>query len=118
MRLHHIEIHASDPTKSQKFYEDVLGFSTESVQGGGKYIWMKLDEVSILIRPGKSGVSGKAFAQSAGNLVLCCEDPVATLKLMQGKGLTVRGHDDGCPTFTDPDGNWFQLIGLDGTFPG
>ena len=36
---------------------------------------------------------------------------------MKALGLEVKGDDGGCPTFTDLDGNWFQLIGPGGTFP-
>jgi predicted enzyme related to lactoylglutathione lyase/uncharacterized protein YndB with AHSA1/START domain len=117
MLLRHVEIFVSDPLKSKAFYEEVLGFTTTAVQSG-KYVWMRLGDKQIMLRPGRGGVNGKAFDESQYNVVLCSDDAAAELERLQARGLEVRGDDQGCPTFADPDGNWFQLIGTDGSFPG
>lgn len=116
MFLRHIEIFVSDPLKSKEFYENILGFKTEVVQKD-KYVWMKMGEKEILLRPKDGSPNTRSFASSDSNIVLCSENPVAELKRMKDAGLEVKGNDGGCPTFTDLDGNWFQLIGLDGSFP-
>ena len=42
--------------------------------------------------------------------MLFTDDLDAALARLQARGLVVRGDDGpGCPTFTDPDGNWIQL---------
>lgn len=116
MFLRHVEIFVSDPLKAKDFYQNVLGFEVETIQKE-KYVWMKMGEREILLRPRKGPGNTRPFHSSDSNMVLCSDDPVADLKRMKAAGLEVKGDDGGCPTFTDPDGNWFQLIGPDGSFP-
>jgi catechol 2,3-dioxygenase-like lactoylglutathione lyase family enzyme len=116
MFLRHVEIFVSDPMKSKDFYQNVLGFEVTGIQAD-KYIWLKLGEKEILLRPKSGEPNTRPFNASDSNIVLCSNDPADTLQLLKSRGLQVKGHDGGCPTFTDLDGNWFQLIGLDGSFP-
>jgi hypothetical protein len=45
-------------------------------------------------------------------IVLYCDDLDAKLAELKSRGLEIRGTDGSprCPTFTDPDGHWFQLV--------
>lgn len=117
MFLRHVEIFVAEPMKAKDFYRDVLGFEVTAIQGE-KFVWLKLGDKEILLRPRVAGERNtRPFDASDANIVLCSEDPVGTLRQLRSRGLEIKGDDGGCPTFTDPDGNWFQLIGLDGSFP-
>ena len=45
-------------------------------------------------------------------ITLYAEDLPATKNELEIKGLVFKGFDgsENCLTFTDPDGNWFQLV--------
>ncbi|MCI0450467.1 MAG: hypothetical protein L0Y79_11925 [Chlorobi bacterium] len=43
-------------------------------------------------------------------MVVYTDDLAKTLNEYKNRGLVVKGDDTGCPVFTDPDGNWFQLV--------
>ncbi len=110
----HIEIFVKDPQSSMKFYTDVLGFELETVQHE-KFVWLKSGSYVILLRPGKNSEQAENYQSAKTGFVLYTEDLEKTKALLTGRGLEFRGTDgsDNCLTFTDPDGNWFQLVNPD-----
>jgi len=111
MKIGHIELFAVDPMKSRDFYVEVLGFEEVAVQGG-KFVWVKSGDVEILLRPGKNPSPALTYQQTAAAITLYCDDLPKTMKELESRGLHFKGTDgsEKCPTFTDPDGNWFQLV--------
>ena len=111
MRLGHIEVFVTDPMRAKAFYEDVLGFEVETVQGG-QFVWLKNGPSSVLLRPKRQAADAATYQQSPSAMVLYTDDLDATVADLESKGLEFRGTDGspGCLTFTDPDGNWFQLV--------
>ena len=111
MNLGHIEIFVKSPLKSKEFYKDVLGFTIEDIQKN-KYVWLKKDQTEILLRPRKSRLQIKNYQSTNIGLVLYTNDLDGAVKDLTSKGLEFKGTDlsEKCLTFTDPDGNWFQLV--------
>lgn len=111
MRIGHTEIFVSDPQASKRFYTDVLGFDLEADQGG-QFIWLKNGDSVFLLRPGRKAQGAPSYGDSASALVLYTNDLDASVATLKERGLEFRGTDgsDRCPTFSDPDGNWFQLV--------
>ncbi len=111
MKFGHIEILAADPQKSKQFYQDVLGFELTVDQGGGLY-WLQNGFLEILIRPGSPPNPARSYEDAPTGLVLYTDDIDTTVRTLQQRGLIFRGtvDSDKCYTFTDPDGNWFQLV--------
>ncbi|MBL8006310.1 MAG: VOC family protein [Ignavibacteria bacterium] len=111
MKFGHIEIFVKDPLKIKEFYEKILGFEIVAVQQE-KFVWMKLGENEILLRPGKNNLKAKEYEDSNTGFVLYTSDLVKTKNELAGRGLEFRGTDgsENCLTFTDPEGNWFQLV--------
>ena len=107
----HVELFVRDPVASQRFYVDVLGFELVAVQG--PFVWVKAGAMELLLRPanGDPPASSPAYRQAHAALVLYTDDLEATRTALVERGLVFRGDDGGpdCPTFTDPDGHWFQL---------
>lgn len=110
MFLRHVEIFVSDPMKSKDFYQNVLGFQVETIQKE-KYVWMKMGEKEILLRPRNGPANTRQFHSSDSNIVLCSDDPVAELKRMKSVGLEVKGDDGGCPTSLILMETGFSLLG-------
>lgn len=112
MRIGHIELFVTDPAQARQFYEEVLGFEVTAVQGDGQFIWLKLDGTEILLRPGQESPFVSAYDQATAGLVLYANDVPQVARDLAQRGLTFRGSDgdEGCLTFTDPDGHWFQLV--------
>lgn len=111
MNIGHIEIFVEDPLKSKEFYKDVLGFTIEDIQKD-KYVWLKKGQTEILLRPRKNHLQIKNYQGTNIGLVLYTDDLDKTVKELTSKGLNFKGTDlsEKCLTFTDPDGNWFQLV--------
>jgi len=111
MRLGHTEIFVKDPAAARAFYEDVLGFEVTAVQGG-KFVWLEKDGREFLLRPGRKAEGAPEYQGTNVALVLYCDDLEDTMQELIDRGLSFRGNDGSevCPTFTDPDGNWFQLV--------
>jgi catechol 2,3-dioxygenase-like lactoylglutathione lyase family enzyme len=91
MKLGHTEILVTDPQAAKRFYVEVLGFELEADQGG-QFIWVSMGDALFLLRPGRTAAPAPDYSSS--------------------RGLEFSGTDgsDRCPTFRDPDGNWFQLV--------
>ena len=111
MKLGHIEILVEDPKRSQRFYSDVLGFELVTIQNE-KFIWLKKGQQEFLIRPGKKHKMASHYEAASVGIVLYCDDVEETMKELKLKGLEFKGTVDSgkCHTFTNPDGNWFQLV--------
>ena len=114
MRFGHIEIFAKDPGRSVQFYRDVLGFEVTVAQGE-RFVWLQKDQLEILIRPGKPPQAAERYEDAASGIVLYADDVDLLLVELEARGLKVKGtvDSDKCYTFTDPDGNWFQIVNPD-----
>ena len=109
LKFGHIEIFVREPIKSKEFYVDILGFEHIETQGG-KFVWLKMGEGLVLLRPGKSNFASDTYQTANLAMVIYSDDTEKTLELYKQLGLVIKGDDTGCPVFTDPDGNWFQLV--------
>jgi len=111
VKFGHLEIYSSDPKVAQKFYCDVLGFKIEAVQNE-QFIWLKKGEMEILIRPGIPPPPVSRYEEAPTGFVFYTNNLDETLKNLVDRGLEIKGTVDSskCYTFTDPDGNWFQLV--------
>jgi catechol 2,3-dioxygenase-like lactoylglutathione lyase family enzyme len=110
MKLGHIEIFVTDPLQSKTFYEDVLGLEVVAVQAE-KFVWLKSGDMEILLRPGKNPAAVELYQEAPTALVFYTDNLTETPEKLKSRGLVFKGTDgsDTCLTFTDPDGNWFQL---------
>jgi catechol 2,3-dioxygenase-like lactoylglutathione lyase family enzyme len=111
MRVGHIELFVRDPLASKAFYADVLGGEVVAVQGD-QFVWIKLGEVELLLRPGVPGRPTSAYADAASGIVLYTDDLPAQVRELRSRGLAFAGTEgsDDCLTFADPDGHWFMLV--------
>jgi catechol 2,3-dioxygenase-like lactoylglutathione lyase family enzyme len=111
MKVGHIEVFVKDPLKAKDFYINVLGFDLVEIQHK-KVVWLKLHDCVILLRPGKSKHTAETYQSANKALVFYTENLDKTVKELTSRGLEFRGTDgsDKCLTFTDTDGNWFQLV--------
>ena len=113
MKIGHIEVFVGDVKESLAFYNGILGFEVTAVQGD-RHAWIKSGEIEILLRsdhkPERKRVSG--YDKAICGIVLYTDDLEAEMEALRMRGLEFRGNDgsDNCPTFHDPDGNWFQLV--------
>jgi catechol 2,3-dioxygenase-like lactoylglutathione lyase family enzyme len=110
VKFGHLELFVVDSQKARDFYEGVLGFELVEVQG--ECVWLKLGAVEILLRPGTAQPPASDYKHSHAAIVLYTDDLPRTRARLERQGLTFCGSDGtaNCPTFTDPDGHWFQLV--------
>ena len=114
MKIGHIELPISDPDASRRFYEQVLGFTVEQVQGE-RFIWLSHGDTVVLLNPALKAPGGDLHTRP--NLVLYTdhlEDQVARL---EAQGVTLFERH-GCFHFEDPDGNAFQVVDPGGDHSG
>ena len=111
MRFGHFEILAGDVKQSVAFYTEILGFEITTEQGPD-LVWLQKGEVEILIRPGEAGETAPKYEQARTGFVLYTDDVFKKKAELESRGLEFKGTVDTekCFTFTDPDGNWFQLV--------
>ena len=111
IRLGHIELFVHDPLATLPFYRDVLGASVTVIQDN-QFVWLKIDDLEILLRPGKPPDQSKSYQSSRCAFVIYSDDLADSLAHFERMGVTVVPMKDSaeCHTFTDPDGNWFQLV--------
>jgi catechol 2,3-dioxygenase-like lactoylglutathione lyase family enzyme len=111
MKIGHIEIFVTDPPKAKDFYHDVLGFEEVEIQHE-KFVWMKKDKFTILLRPGKKKDAAPDYQSARQGIVIYTDNLEKAEEELKAKGLKFKGTDGSkkCLTFTDPDGNWFQLV--------
>lgn len=112
MRIGHIELRVADPMASKDFYESVLGFEVVSIQEE-RFVWLKLGEQEILLRPVEAGAEAGSFAAAEKNIVLYSGDLNHDREQLESRGLQFRGDDQGCLLFTDMDGHWYQLVEME-----
>lgn len=113
MQLGHLEIFVSDPVEAKSFYTDVLGFRLERVQGE-RFVWLRSGDTSLLLRPGRRAPQTADYQSAATGLVVYTDDLDDARRRLEAHGVVFRGTDgERCLTFTDPDGNWFQLVDPD-----
>lgn len=111
MQLGHIEVFVKNPIEAKDFYIKVLGFELVEIQHD-EYVWLKMGEKVLLLRPGENKSKTFTYQQTGLAFVLYTDDFDTTVNELKSKGLIFKGTDgsDRCFTFTDPDGNWFQLV--------
>lgn len=111
MQFGHIEILCRDTQRARRFYEDVLGFELV-VEQSPELIWLRLGQQEILLRPGSPPAAVARYEDVATGFVLYTDDLMGTLAKLRARGLEPRGFVDSekCITFTDSEGNWFQLV--------
>ncbi len=111
MKFGHIEIFVPEPLKAMAFYQDILMCDVEAVQHE-QFVWLQLGGQTILLRPGQPKQAVDAYEKASSGFVLYTDNIEQTKRLLQERGLQFRGTDgsDTCLTFSDPDGNWFQLV--------
>ncbi|MEZ4885745.1 MAG: VOC family protein [Chitinophagales bacterium] len=115
VQIGHIEFFVKNPLASKEFYCNVLRFEEMVIQAGN-FVWLKKDHLEILLRPQTSGstsiASTDSYEKSKIGLVLYTDDLQKTAKELELRGLNFKGtiDSDKCLTFTDLDGNWFQLV--------
>ncbi len=112
MKFGHTEIFVKDPMKSKVFYIDVLGFELVEIQID-KFVWLKSGDALILLRPSAgNGTRAADYGSADTGFVIYTDNLQESALKMKSRGLVFRGTDgsDKCLTFTDPDGNWFQLV--------
>ncbi len=110
MRIGHIELFVRDPAAMKEFYTAVLGGEVTAEQADGLLVWVRLGEVEILLRPGTPDPSPDLYKLARSAIVLYTDDLDAQVAALKRRGLAFEGDDGpGCPTFRDPEGNWFQL---------
>ncbi len=114
----HIEVFVKDPMASKDFYCGVLGFELDTIQQE-KFVWLRAGNYTILLRPAASheSIAGRGGEYSAAEkgFVLYTNELESAKAELENKGLVFKGTDgsERCLTFTDPDGNWFQLVNPD-----
>jgi len=111
MRLGHIELFVRDLEVARRFYVDVLGCKHVAPEMT-HVTWLELEGITILLRPGTPPRPPDSYQGVPAGFALYTDGLDATMARLRDRGLTFRGTDgsDRCPTFTDPDGNWFQLV--------
>lgn len=113
MRLGHVEIFVKNPLESKKFYSDLLEFEVIDVQND-KFVWLKSGDSLILLRPSSYSASSETaeYKKSKTGIVIYTDNLGKSSEKLKAKGLVFKGTDgsEKCLTFTDSDGNWFQLV--------
>ena len=111
MKIGHFELFVSNPSKARDFYTRILGFELVTEQPGGT-VWVKNGEIEFLLRPGEPPSQGATYQNAASAFVFYTENLDEEAARLQERGLEFKGTDgsDKCLTFTDLDGNWFQLV--------
>ncbi len=110
MRFGHLELFVRDVVRARAFYRDVLGFEV-TVEAGG-LVWLRHGNTEFLLRPGRPADPAGRYQDAAAGFVLYTDDLERTAGRLESRGLIFKGivDSDKCLTFSDPDGNWFQLV--------
>ena len=111
MRIGHIELFVNKPLEARSLHEDVLGFELVANQNN-THIWLKCADVEILLRQGRKQQSAENYQATNSTIVRYTDAVQETASQLRRRGLVFKGTDGSpdCLTFTDPDGNWFQLV--------
>lgn len=110
IQMGHTEIFVKNPLTAKDFYINALGFELEVIQHE-KFVWLKKDSVVILLRPGNP-VNPSTYQEANIAFVIYTDNLDEAKKNITSKGIEFKGTDgsENCLTFTDYDGNWFQLV--------
>ncbi len=124
-RLNHGVLYVRDARRSQKFYTDVLGFSTVVEHSGGGYVFMRAPASDnhhdlALFTIGEGAAPSEAGQRTVGMYHMAWEVPtLAELLEMRGRlsaaGVLVGMSDHGCNKSLyahDPDGLEFEVMWL------
>ncbi len=97
--------------KSKNFFCDMLGFELTDIQED-KFVWIRSQSTDILLRPGTPPIPLEEYELAQAGIVLYTDVLEKVKTQLKAKGLAFKGIDgsENCLTFTDPDGNWFQLV--------
>src|SRR5262249_6960805 len=111
LHLGHIELFVRDPRTTAKFYIDALGFTLTTDQSPHA-LWLRSGAHATLLRPARPAPPPPNYRVSSSALVLYTSNLPAALRRLKQFGITCTTNDGSpnCPTFTDPDGNWLQLV--------
>ena len=111
MTLGHLELFVSDPLQSMVFYRDVLGFTVNAIQEQ-QFVWLQSGSHELLLRPGLRANTPATYGRSRLALVIYTNTMANSLQTLHTHGITPQPmlNSPGCYTFTDPDGNWLQLV--------
>ncbi len=111
-------ISTSDFARSKKFFVDVLGLKVSSMTE--EYEWMELtgSHGGAILGVGKCTKDSPVQAGKNAVMTMSVDDLIKTKADLEAKGVTfvgdilvVPGHVK-MAFFTDPDGNFFQLVQL------
>lgn len=110
LRAGHVELFVADVARARDFYAGALGFEVLDEQGA--VVWLRSGDLELLLRPGEAAERATRYGDAASALVLYTGDLPAAIRALEARGVRFRGHDGSpkCPTFTDPDGHWLQLV--------
>ena len=111
MHIGHLEVFVCDLHVARDFYVDVLG--CELVEPESDHVaWVTLDKQLLLLRPGEPRETVERYDQASLAIVLYTTGLDETRAALEARGLVFEGTDGSprCLTFTDPDGNWYQLV--------
>lgn len=111
MKVGHVEVFVTDAARARDFYTRVLGFELVAEQAGG-FTWVRSGPLEILLRPGRSAAAAPSYGAAGSAIALYTEDLDGARRALETRGLEFKGTDGSprCLTFTDPDGNWLQLV--------
>lgn len=111
MHLHHIELAVADIDRSRRFFQNALGATVvPDPAQDPNFAWINLGKCEILLRLGTPGP--KSRFPGTANIVLCVEDLAKHHKRLLDRDIpTDKDRED--VVFQDPDGHWFQLVGID-----
>lgn len=111
MQFGHLELFVSNVAKSKQFYQEVLGFEITAAQSEN-LVWLQNGSIEILLRQGQPAQLSQKYEHAPSGIVLYTTNLAETKALLESRQLEFKGTVDSekCLTFTDPDGNWFQLV--------
>lgn len=111
IKIGHIELFVANPKRSLPFYLDGLGGTLVANQND-TFIWIRLGDVELLLRPTKTSHRANEYAQSKAGLVLYTDDVETAVDHLKGYGVCLHQKEEEpeCFFFQDPDGHWFQLV--------
>lgn len=111
MRMGHLELFVSDMDAAITFYKTMLGCEVIA-RNGTEYTWIRFGDVELLLRSGWNMFQAPEYTQAPMGIVLYTRDIQGEAQQLADRGVVFKGYDgsEHCLTFTDPDGNWFQLV--------
>lgn len=109
MKFGHVELFVQDPLAALQFYREVLGCHVITVQAG-QFVWLSLGAQEILLRPGTKKSRCDSYHENGLGLVLYTHNLGRAVAKLKKNSVELMQQADGCYTFCDSDGHWFQLV--------